>query len=620
MAKQLVNPIERHVEKIVVAISAAALLGAAALFLISSPNKLELGGAMVTPTTIDNAVANRAEEIRDRIRRHKPTSVVPEPLADEFVAATQQPPASVYVAAAPILPPVPQIDPPITKVADFTLVRVVTPAKPAVTSGRSTVDLGAETGNTLFRPLDWATVSAIFDRKTQSDLQKHAYGASNGVIYIAPPEIQRRSQRPDGMWSDDDWTTVSLAPTGLPLPLPTLEVEDGANGPMIPLEQRKDLERVLFELTSTVEHRDRLRPLFHTIVNGDPWSFPVLTTYTDVLKQDDELLFPDKPPSESMDDIYELLGGGGEAAAAADLSPAQQAAANMQLAKDTLARAKKERSKYDARSASNLFFEIQQDPAANAGMRNEAKKLLQEAEQLVSQFERAEVTGRGNQAGGQAPGDASDAPARQLLPTQQLWVHDGREGSIQGGKTYQYRMRFRIYNLFAGEAGKFEDPNDATKVLVASDWSPPSDPISFEPWEAYFVTAEDKTKVQAGFEFFRWFYGAWVKSRRHKFGIGDTVKVAQKTTVPSLLTPGKSDSVEVEYSAGATVLDIDFTRAYRERRKGSSPGGVRFAAPRDETAVVLVDAKGQLTERMVRRDKNHPGKKALADKTYKGSR
>jgi len=619
MAKQLVNPIERHVEKVVVAISAAALLGAAALFLISSPNKLELGGAMVTPTTIDNAVANHAEEIRDRLRRHKPTSVVPEPLADEFIAATKQPPAPVYVAAAPVLPPVPLLDPPITKVADFTLVKVVTPDKPAVISGRST-DLGAASGNALYRPLDWATVSAIFDRKTQSDLQKHAYGASNDIIYIAPPEIQRRARRPDGTWSDDDWTAVSPAPTGLPLPIPTLEVEDGASGPTIPREQRKNLERVLFELTSTDEQRDRLRPLFHVLVNGDPWSFPVLTTYTDVMKQDDELLFPDKPPSDNLEDIYELLGGGGEAAAAADLNPAQQVTADMQLAKDTLARAKKERSKFDARSAGNLFFEIKQDPAANAAMRNEAKKLEKEAEALVSQIERAEVTGGRNQSAGKGPGDAREGPARQLLPTQQLWVHDGREGSIQGGKTYQYRMRFRIYNLFAGEAGKFEDPNDATKVLVASDWSPPSDPVSFEPWEAYFVTAEDKTKVQVGFEFFRWFYGAWVKSRRHKFGIGDPVTVAQRTTVPSLLAPGESDSVEVEYTAGATVLDIDFTRAYRERRKGSSPGGVRFAGPRDETAVVLVDAKGHLTERIVRRDKSHPGKKPLSDKTYKGSR
>jgi len=619
MAKQLVNPIERHVEKVVVAISATALLGAAALFLISSPNKLELGDTVVTPSNIDVAVADHAEEIRATLRNHQPTSVVPQPLADEFIEATKQTPPSVFVAAAPIGPTVPLIDPPITKVADFTLVKVIQPARPEVTSGRSTAIFETDP---LYRPLDWATVSAVFDRKAQSELQKHTYGAANGVVYTTSPEIQRRAQRGDGTWSDDDWTSIASAPAEAPLPIPTLVVIDGPNGPTISLEQKKRLERVLFELTNTEAQRNRLRPFFYELVNGDAWSFPILTSLIDVLKQDDEVLYPDKAPSANPEDLYGLLDAGSDVGATSkELTPTQQVAADMQRAKEMLARAKKDKSKFDARAAGNLFFDIKGNAAANSSLRSEAKKLEAEAEELVTQLQRMEMVRGGKPASGSPSAATGDkAPVRQLLPTQQVWAHDAAEGSIEGGKTYQYQIRFRIYNLFAGEAGKFENPDDAKRILVASEWSPPSEPVSIEPWQAFFVTADDEAKKQVGCEFFRWFYGAWVKSRRHKFGVGELVSVTQRTTVPSLANPGDSDSIDVDYNAAVSVLDVDFSRAYRERRKGSSPGGIRFAAQRDETAVVLVDSEGHLTERLIPRDKDHPAKKELGEKLYKGSR
>ncbi len=620
MAKQLVNPIERHVEKVVVAISAAALLGAAALFLITSPNKIDLGGTTVTPTTIDNEVAAHATEIRNRLRNHKPTSVVPEPLADDFVAATKQTPATVLAAAAPIRPTVPLIDPPITKVADFNLVEVLRPAKPVITTGRSTVNIGKPEEDRILRARDWGTVSAIFNRSTQSDLQKHAYGAANGRIQIGSPEIQRRAERPDGTWSEDDWISVAPEPAGDPLRLPKLQVVDGTSGPMIPREQVKQLERLIFELAGSEVQRERLRPQFYEIVNGTPWSFPIITNYADVLHQDDEVLFPDKPPAENPEDIYGLLDADDDAVPDEDLTDAQHVAANMRQAKAMLDRARKDQSKFDARSAYNLFFDIKRDPAASASIRSEAQKLEKDAEQLENQITRAGLIGRKNNAGVNNAGSEDEGPARKLLPAQQLWVNDGREGSIEGGRNYQYRIRFQIFNIFAGEAARFENPEDATKIFVASDWSPPSDPVSFEPWEAFFVTADDKTKNQVGFEFFRWYYGAWVKSRRQKFGVGDLVSVTQRTSVPSLQIAGETDNDDVEFSAAAAVLDVDFSRLHRERRKGSSAEGIRFAGTREETAVVLLDQEGRLTERIVRRDKDNPGKRALVDKSFKGKR
>ncbi len=49
MAKQLVNPIERHVEKGILGLSVLLLIAAVAMFLVTTPNQFELEGTNVTP-------------------------------------------------------------------------------------------------------------------------------------------------------------------------------------------------------------------------------------------------------------------------------------------------------------------------------------------------------------------------------------------------------------------------------------------------------------------------------------------------------------------------------------------------------------------------------------------
>ena len=72
MAKQLVGPVERHVEKAIVAIAGVVLIAVIAKYLVTSPNQLELGGEMGDPSTIDRKVADKAAEVRARIQDHRP--------------------------------------------------------------------------------------------------------------------------------------------------------------------------------------------------------------------------------------------------------------------------------------------------------------------------------------------------------------------------------------------------------------------------------------------------------------------------------------------------------------------------------------------------------------------
>ena len=60
MAKQLVSPVERHVEKVILGIVGIVLLGVIARYLVTSPNQIELGGEMVTPNAVDEKLAEKA--------------------------------------------------------------------------------------------------------------------------------------------------------------------------------------------------------------------------------------------------------------------------------------------------------------------------------------------------------------------------------------------------------------------------------------------------------------------------------------------------------------------------------------------------------------------------------
>ena len=57
MAKQVVNPIERHVEKALLGLAGIALIAVIVMYVVRSPNQLEIGGDMVTPGEIDAKLA-----------------------------------------------------------------------------------------------------------------------------------------------------------------------------------------------------------------------------------------------------------------------------------------------------------------------------------------------------------------------------------------------------------------------------------------------------------------------------------------------------------------------------------------------------------------------------------
>ena len=616
MAKQLVNPIERHVEKAVLGLTGLALVAVIALYLVTSPNQIELGQEKVSPSTIDAKVKQKADDVVARLRAAEPKKSDLKPLFDEFARSLQPLGLTPLAAAVAMGPEVPIVDPIGVKMGQAGLVRVNRPAKLTTTHGRSTIT-DSSGGQSRDVPVDWVTVSALFEVKAQTELQRLEYGATRDEVIFAPPEIQRRARRLDGSWSDEDWKDVKCRPAAAVPPAPriTLLSGGGSGAPALAdKDELKALEKFADDLQHPKMQLDVLRPMPPDMVRPTRWALPVMPNYSyrDVLKQDDEYLNPNEPPAADPLDRYGLSGETGRKKEAAGLTPLQEA----QKFLDT---AKQNKSENDAVKAFNIAQEIVVGtiPASSAD-KDKAKKIKDDAEQAQRDIIRALRTGAPAQP---RPGQTTTQPEvkkqREKLPVQQIWAHDAGVGSIVNGETYQYRLRFRIYNRLAGLPEKFNKPEDAATIVIASEWSDPSDPVWIESSTKFFVTSDNKKDEEIGVEFFQWFGGVWVKpERRIKGTVGALLRDKQRVPTPAIDDPNKVDRPEVEFLADATAIDIDFDRAFRERKAGTTPKGVKFAQPASSCSVVFVDSHGRLQERFESLDKIHPDKKDITGRLW----
>lgn len=619
MAKQLVNPIERHVEKGVLGVTVLVLIGVIAFYLVLSPNRMELGGESVFPSTIDQKVNMRAADALERIRNASADEEMPEPLIGEFLEWLDPlKRAEVSISSPTVVaigPAVPIIDAPETFAGQAELVKVVPTGEPKVVYGRSTYLTYTADAAEQHLPANWVTISVLFDVKQQMARQRRAYGPARKEVVFGPTSLQRRARRADGSWSDDDWADVQTWPAGRIPPIPSIPLLQEGDEIVVPRRDQVNIDEFLDRLREPQLQLDLLRPLPPNFVpqRGDEWKLAIITSRRDVLEQDDFYLFPEQPPATDPVDRY----GGAEEEAVRVLVEELTSAQKLDEADRLLKSAWDNKSVNDALRAYNMAFEVKEDRDARSGDKNRANKLMAYAEQREKDIERWLLDPR-HRRRSQLPGSGDEAGAvREPLPLQQLWVFDAEPESVESGRTYQYRLRPSIYNRLAGQPGKFRDPSDAGTVFILGEWTEPVE-VAVEPATLFFVTSKDKGGRKVGVEFFQWFEGTWVKTRE-KFGVGQALAVTKRTEVTRSDTT-QVDRPEVEFVANATVVDIDFDRSYRARKRGSRRSGVKFDRPSKSCCVVLADAAGRLHERCVPTDKSHPGKKEAAGRIKKRPR
>ncbi len=615
MAKQLVNPFERHLEKGILAIAGLVLIGAIARYGVSTPNRAELSGETVTPATVDERVRAKAETIRERVRSAKADVKPPDPLVEDFVRGMAALRTKPLPLVAPLGADVPLVDRGGPKVGQLALVTVLTPPKPAISAGRSVFRLGA---NEQVTPANWVSVSTTVNLKQQAEVQKKIYGSAKAEVAYGPFELQRRERRADGRWSDEDWAPLAPWPGGGGGPNPPVIVLTKVGEKYtVPKELEKTVQTFYESLSKPETQLGVFRPLLPEIPYEPRWHFPILTTYQDVLKQDDEFLFSGQPPSEILTDRY----GGKQAGPVAD-DPAKRVARQLKDLQARLDQANKDLSADQATLVYNESIDLSKDTEATESERQQAKKISAAADQSIKDIQRKKQLGGGIPVA--PPGPAGQGgppkPAREKSPVQQIWIHDAKPGSVVGGATYQYRIRARLFNRLAGDPFKFADPKSAAVVYVPSEWSEPSDPVTIAPTVEFFVTGEDEKTDEIKAEVYQWYDGVWLQSKTIKAGVGDVIAGTSKEPAPGISDRSTTETANVDFDAQVQVVDIDFKRSYRERKKGAGKTGVKIGAASEVPAMVYMGADGELHERLVPTDRTHPAKKAATDRLYKPAR
>lgn len=615
MAKQLVNPIERHVEKAVLGIAGLLLIGVVVKYVFTSPNKIVLGQDPVTPSAIDAKLAQKANEILDRIRNARPQEVQHDPLYDDFLSALTPLKGDALPLAVALGPPVPLIDSPEAVAGRATLVKVQRPDKPAYTFGRNTMLVKDAQSGEVRRPTDWVTISVMLDVKAQSDMQRKTWGATKADVIYVPPEMQRRMRRPDGSWSDEDWQMVKCWPAlTLPPPPPIRLLEDD-DKIVASKDDKRAFEKYDADLLDPIVQLNTLRPHAPEVVSdGNPWRFPIITSYEDVLKQDDEYFHPKDPPLATPDDRYGLKQVEPGKTTRLPQTPADAVAQELDDAKKLLDEARKSRSKNDATTAFNQAQSINGNFNVPSDIREKAARLMREADLLIQDIAHGAAS---SVPVGKRPGQQPEAqPVRVKLANQQLWAHDWAADSIINGESYQYRIRTRVLNRLAAYPESFEDPKNAGVVFIAGEWSEPTDPIKVPDAALFFVTRDDPKRREIAVEFFRWYDGVWVSSGTAKFNEGDRLSYETRTKVPRLDDRTAADTPLVSFSSDMTLLDIDFAKSHRERKSGTGAAGAKFGQATTTTSAVFVDSGGRLMERVVSVDKAHPAKREASAKVW----
>lgn len=619
MAKQLVSPVERHLEKAILGVAGILLLGAIAKYLVTSPNQLEMGGEAVSPNAIDEKVAEKAAVVRLAIRNARPPESGVEPLYEVLIDVLdpfRHAGLSIEApAAVPIGPEVPTVDKVVIRAGEKKLVEMMKLGKPIVRHGRSTFIRDSDgTGGDSFPPADWVTVSAVFNVEQQMQRQMHEYGPKRNEVIFGRVEMQRRARRDDGSWSEDDWALVDTWPAGAVPPKPEVRLAMEEGQWVLPRDVRSSLERFLNELRERKTQLDLIRPLPLDVQDGTAWGVPIITSRRDVLLQDYEYLYPNQPLEGEPDDRYPDAPTEVTGAIDVDRTPQQIIKGLLEESRQYLELAQQTRSLGDVTKAYNRAFSAKQHPAATRRDKTDADGLMRRANQLEDDIKRGIRPGRRHEP--VRPGPVEKTQER--LHSQQLWIHDAWPGSIKNGNTYQYRLRVWIYNCLAGEPNKFSDPHDAKTVFIEGPWSEPTDPVMIELDTYYFVTNSDAKKDIVSIEMCKWFEGVWVKDR-FKFKVGDALNDSSRQKVPPLEGGEGFDMPLITFAADASIVDIDHQRRHRERKRAGR-GGVKFEPLSPTCSVVFVDSEGRLHERFLPTDKGHPAKATVLARVWKPPR
>jgi len=587
MAKQNVSFIERHVEKVVIGVAGAALLAIAALYLISTPNKVEMNGDKLGPEKFYATLQEKAEQARNRMRNARPEQDVPgEGMAIEVMDSDAQRspyddlnlPKEFAQAFAPIGPTVPEVG--MGPARGQVLLADILPPKPVlVTSGQAFAKLpepetivpgssgdGSSEAQTLgvTRDYHWVTVVAAVHRKKQREkFDKAGYELNRQRLIVAGIEAQRQQLLLDGEWSEPV-LVIGYAPRVIPV-LRSVELFKQNDGTHVIYESDSKYIADYRKLLETSQGQaDVLRPSFQEFLEYPyDWELPAQLPDLDIDLADYDVLLP--PDEESgVAGRRARRDTTGRSTYGSDTDRSGRALIS-KLFKD----ADEAIEKGEYVEAGEMLNQIIDSTDAPATKIEEAQSKLRSIQPKIDQ---ALIAKRREE-------ERLAQVAEQQLgeDVEPIWLNDM---NVTPGATYRYRLRLLAYNPYVGVAFKLKQPEDAGKVVTEGQWSDWSEPIQVAPAIHLFLASVDGRAKEAKLEMREWNLGDWHVGSK-KISVGDAIAFS---------------SGRHHFTYNAIVADVVEDVSYQERLV--SRGGEISYHQKPTAAVVLINSSGGIEEHM----------------------
>ena len=152
------------------------------------------------------------------------------------------------------------------------------------------------------------------------------------------------------------------------------------------------------------------------------------------------------------------------------------------------------------------------------------------------------------------------------------------------GHTYVYRMKYEVFNIYAGNPAELASLEDAKSLTVASGWSPESRPVEVKSDTYFYLTKADARKGEVTFTVFK-MSRKGPEKKEYRVKIGEEIGRKERRG-------SKGD-----FSTGTICVDIDFDRL--------------FDGKKDVSVVCMNPADGRLQERILSVDRRDPNYEKL---------
>jgi hypothetical protein len=626
MAKQRINVLEAHVEKVVLGLTAAVLLVVAFFYLVQTPNVIEAMGQTYGPGDYDkDVVRTKADNLKAMFNR---PPAAPEPIPDmlrEFKRLQEQPLASVGGAARwpavqpwrPAVPPALGVKP--VQPGQIRLAQGVPPNQPLAYTGLTTIEveapqpLGAaqktpqerEDLQATIREKDhsWVTVAAVFPLEAQrQEFRRAFYDSDLRDIIICRVRAQRQKLLPNGTYGA--WEEVKPWTPYVPLDAPEVQLVPRSDSYSLAQKFIDSIRQYIDAVWNYALDVKTPMPFYEQA--GDKWRLPALK---DVNWCTLDLQWLKLPPDEDGCNPYyavlpkpvEAIEGGKPRES---LPPHVQRRIERKQAADDYRRAEelfKTGKLDDLYECERLLRGIKSNKYASPRLKDKADKLLASVLIKIDELE------------AQRTAETPEQPAQQqpVLPTVEeeqpdtvVWVHDL---PVESGHTYRYRLAVDFYNTYVGNYDKLKDLDAASSLLVRGEWSIPSDPVTVKPEMAFFVTSVDDQ--EAKIDVYKWFRGR-VAYRKVRARLGERITLQDFVRIP-----GERDRFPVDFDTGFNLISME-ERNVLVRESVGREGAFRY---REEATPVIVcaDDRGRLIERCEAANQEEQREWASLAKKYK---